>query len=102
MSSRKKPNDPWWFSPSIFDVVAIDKVYQQSKLPPLLIQKVLHALAEARFPTRPRRAKKEWVESVYVDGTTFVLSCHIDQNEKKIVVKNIRPTKKLTRPKRHK
>jgi hypothetical protein len=100
MPSRKKLEDPWWFTPSIFDVVAIDKVYR--KLSATLVQKILYTMTKAMYPTRPRRAKDTWFEPVCLDGATFQLSCRIDENNKKIVVTNIRPPKKMMRIRRHK
>jgi threonyl-tRNA synthetase len=100
MVSRKKQADPWWFSPTQFDIIAIAKVYR--RLPYLAVQKVLYTLAQAKYPTRPKRAKNDWMESVYVDGATYQLSCRIDENEKKIVVTNIRPPKGMSRTRRHK
>lgn len=100
MSSRKERDSPWWFSPTRFDIIAIDKVYR--KLPNLVVQKVLYTMAQAKYPTRPKRAKYAWMESVCVDGATFQLSCRIDENNKKIVVTNIRPPSKMVRkPRRH-
>lgn len=51
-------------------------------------------MARNRYPTRPKRAKKSWAEPVCIEGMTYVLSCHIDEEEKLIVVKNIRVPKK--------
>jgi hypothetical protein len=100
MPSRKEKDAPWWFSPTKFDITAINKVYR--KLPYLKVQKIFYIMAQAKYPTRPRRAKNEWMESVCVDGSTYQLSCRIDENNKKIVVTNIRPPKGMTRTRRHK
>lgn len=100
LSSRKKQDDPWWFSPTQFDVVAIDKVYRH--LPYLLIQRVLRALTKAQYPTRPRRAKDTWIEPVSLEGTMYQLSCRIDEENRKIVVTHIRFPKKMFRTRRHK
>lgn len=70
--------------------MATPRAISRSKLPPLLIQKIYATLAEAKFPTRPVRAKNNWCELVCVDGTTYQLSCDLDKIEKMIVVKDIR------------
>lgn len=101
MSSRKKKEDPWWYSPSIFEIIPTEKAIRRCQLHSLLIQKILIAMANARFPTRPRRAKRNWVEPVYVDGAMYQLSCHVDGKEKVIVVTNIRPPKKMRRTRTH-
>jgi len=95
LSSRKDKDSPWWFSPSRFDIIAAAKVYR--KLPNLVVQRVLYAMAQAKYPNRPRRAKNTWMESVFTDGGTFQLSCRIDEDNKKIVVTNIRPPSKMLR-----
>jgi hypothetical protein len=102
LPSRKKKEDPWWFSPTIFDVVATDKAIHQSRLPPLIVQRVLYAMARAKYKTRPRRANRSWPETVLLDGATYQLSCEIDQNEKKIVVTYIKAPKEMRKPRRHK
>ena len=101
MCSRKKRPDPWWYSPSRFQVIATPKAIRYCKLPPLLIQKILSTLADAKFPTRPKRAKRNWVEPVCTDGTMYQLSCYVDINQKMIVVTNIRIPKKMRRIKIH-
>jgi hypothetical protein len=100
MPSGKKRPDPWWYTPTIFDVVAIAKVYRH--LPYLLIQRILRELAKTLYPTRPRNAKDMWIEPVTLDGALFQLSCRIDEKNRKIVVTNIRPPKKMMRTFRHK
>jgi hypothetical protein len=86
-------------TPTIFDTVAINKVYR--RLPYLLVQRVLYTLAKAQYPTRPRSAKDTWIEPVSLEGAMYQLSCRIDENNKKIVVTNIRPPKKMMRSLRH-
>ena len=99
MPSRKKQEDPWWFTPSQFDAIAAAKVYR--KLTPELIQKILYTMTSAKYPIRPRRAKDTWLESARLDGQTYQLSCRIDEGNKKIVVTNIRAPREMRR-KRHK
>jgi len=57
-------------------------------------------MAEKKYPTRPRRAKKNWLEEVLVDGGKVYLSCHVE--EEKIVVTNIDVRKGLERIRRKK
>lgn len=102
LPSRKTQDEPWWFSPSVFDIIPTEKTIRRCKLHPLLIQKILTSMAEARFPTRPKRAKMNWLEPVFVGGAMYQLSCHIDRNEKIIVVTNIRVPKKMRKPKKRK
>lgn len=100
MASKKK-EDPWWFSPSIFQVQATDKAIRCAHLDSLLLQKIFYTLAKARYPTRPRRARKNWIENVYVDGTMYQLNCFIDENAKMIVVTDIRSPKEMRRTRKH-
>jgi len=100
LPSRKKQEDPWWFSPTIFDIMATAKVLQ--KFNSAMLQKIFHAMTRLMYPNRPRRAKSSWTEAVDVDGATFQLSCYIDENAKKIVVTYIKPPKKMMRSRRHK
>ena len=99
MGSRKERPEPWWYSPTRFQVIATPKAIRNCELPALLIQKILNALADSRFPTRPRRAKRKWVEPVCVGEAMYQLSCSVDVIEKMIVVTNIRPPKKMRRVK---
>jgi len=96
--SRKKQADPWWFSPTRFDVVFKAKVYRQFNS--VLLQKIAYEFARAQYPTRSRRAKNDWTEPVVVDAATYLLSCSIDENNRKIVVTYIRPPKKMLRTRR--
>lgn len=102
LPSRKTRDKPWWFSPSVFNIIPTEKTIRRCQLHPLLIQKILTTMAGARFPTRPKRAKMNWLEPVCVDGAMYQLSCHIDRNEKIIVVTNIRVPKKMRKPKKRK
>lgn len=99
-SKKNQGDDPWWFSPTQFDVVAKAKVYRY--LPYLLIQRVMKELAKTQYPTRPKRAKDTWIEPVRMEGTTYQLSCRIDEVNKKIVVTHIRFPKKMFGIRRHK
>lgn len=100
MPSKKDKAEPWWFTPTKWDGIAEDKVYRQLNY--LLVKRILQALLKVQYPTRPRRAKNNWTESIVVDGSRFVLSCRIDENNHKIVVMNIRPLKKISKNPRHK
>jgi hypothetical protein len=62
-----------------------------------LLSKIFDALAKARYPTRPKRARRNWVENVSVGGTMFQLNCFVDENTKMIVVTNIRAPKEMRR-----
>jgi len=101
MPSREKQEDPWWFSPSVFQMIATDKAIRRCQLSSLLIQKILSTLAKARYPTRPKRARKNWVENVCVDGTMYQLNCYVDENTKMIVTTDIRPPKEMRRTQKH-
>ena len=96
----KKDEDPWWYSPTIFDVIPNAKVLRQIKY--ATIQKVIYAFTEVQYPNRPRRAKNDWEEPpILVDGTKYTLVCSIDEKNRKIVIKNIRTPKKRFRFRRH-
>jgi len=101
LSSRKKREDPWWYSPSIFQIIATDKAIRRCQLAPLLIQKILNTLAKVRYPTRPKRARKNWVENVWVDGIMYQLNCFVDEKTKMIVATDIRAPKEMRRPRKH-
>lgn len=97
----KKDEDPWWFSPSIHDVIPNAKVLRQYRH--AIIQKVIYAFTQVQYPNRPRRSKNDWVEPpLIVDGAKYTLTCSIDENNKKIVIKDIRVPKKMFRSRRHK
>ena len=102
LPDRKEREELWWFSPSVHQIIATDKAIKRCNLPPLLIQRIFTTMAEARYPTRPKRAKTSWLEPVCVDGVTYQLSCMLDKEEKMIVVKNIRTPVKPRRKKIHK
>ena len=97
-SPRERP-DPWWYSPTRFQVIATPEAIRKCELSPLLIVKITNALADSRFPTRPRRAKRKWVESVCVEGAMYQLTCCVDTTEKMIVITYIRPPKRMRRTK---
>lgn len=101
MPSRKEKEDPWWFKPLDLQIFVTEKAVRKCKLHSLKIQAIITAMVKAKYPTRPRRAKRSWVEPVCVDGEFYHLSCHIDNDEKRIVVKNIRVPRKVRRTKRH-
>jgi hypothetical protein len=97
---KKDEADPWWFSPTIFDVIPNAKVLRQFKYS--LIQKIIYAFTKVQYPNRPRRAKHDWMEPpLEIDGAKFTLTCSIDENNKKIVIKDIRTPKKMIRSRRH-
>jgi hypothetical protein len=98
LPSRKKKEDPWWYSPTEFQIIATERAIRRCQLHPLLIQKIFVAMAKRRYPTRPKRAKRKWVELVCVDDVFYQLSCHV--NEDMIVVTNISINKKVRKPKR--
>ena len=93
MPFHGKDDAPWWFSPTQMDIIAVEEIYQQLSHP--VVQKIFYTMAQKRYPTcRPNRAKSAWVEPVNVSGTKYLLSCHIDENSKLIVVTYIRVPKK--------
>jgi hypothetical protein len=94
-SNKKQKGDLWWFSPSIFQIIATPKALKRCELDPILIQKIFCTMANARYPTRPKRARKNWVENVTVDGALYQLNCFVDENPKMIVVTDIRPPKEM-------
>lgn len=101
MPSKIIDEDPWWFSPSIFQVIATDKAIRRCQLPALLIQRILYVLATTRYPSRPKRARKNWIENVFVDGVLYQLNCFVDENTKMIVVTDIRAPKEMRRTHKH-
>jgi hypothetical protein len=95
---------PWWFPGNItfWDIMATPEAIKDCRLPPTLVQKILHTQAYNYFATRPYNANKKWVEPVNHEGTTYLLSCEISQILKKLVVTHIRAPKKIRKNKRHK
>lgn len=89
MPSRKKrliAENPWWYSPSIDQIIAIPELLEQ--LPSLRIQRIFNAMANDPYPTnRPKRARRKWIETQTVDGVECRMSCIVEAD--KIVVKNI-------------
>lgn len=94
-SKKKKEEDPWWFSPSIFQVIATEKAIRRCQLDGLLIQRIFNALVKARYPSRAKRAGKDWVENVTVDGALYQLICYVDEKTNMIVATDIRPPKQM-------
>ena len=94
-SKKKKEEDPWWFSPSMFQVIATEKAIRRCQLDGTLIQRIFNALTKARYPSRAKRARKDWVENVTVDGALYQLICHVDDKTKMIVTTDIRPPKEM-------
>jgi hypothetical protein len=94
-SKKKQKEDPWWFSPSIFQVTATDKAIRHCQLPSLLLQKIFSTLVKARYPSRAKRPRKSWVENVTVDGALYQLICYADEKTKMIVATDIRPPKEM-------
>ena len=96
MPSNKKGN-PWWYSPTVWNVLFTPDVIKESKIHSLLLQKIATTLADKPFPTRPKRARHNWLEDVVLDGVLYQLSCCVDEYQKEefIVIKNIRTHKKL-------
>lgn len=97
----KEDEDPWWLSPSIFQIMMTKKATDHANLKNFLLAKISHALASARFATRPKRARKNWVENVCVDGVTYQLNCFVDEKTKMIVISDIRAPKTMRRTHRH-
>lgn len=97
MPSNKKGKNPWWYSPSVWDIMFTTDAVKESGLHSLKLHKIASTMADKPFPTRPKRARHNWLESVTVDGVLYELSCCVDdyQNKEFIVVRNIRTHKKL-------
>ena len=88
VSSRKKRYErPWWHSPTVNQILVTTDAMERCRLPPLIIRRIISAMAEKKYPSRPKRAKKNWLENLLVDGAKVYLSCHVE--EEKIVVTNI-------------
>ena len=97
MPSKKKRDDPWWYSPSVWNVMFTPDAIKESGIHPLKLEKIARTLADKPFPTRPKRARHGWLEEVILDGVLYQLSCCVDdyQKEEFIVIKNIRTHKKM-------
>lgn len=88
MSSRKRRYErPWWHSPTVDQIMVTTDAIERCRLPPLIIQRIISVMAEKKYPTRPKRAKRNWLEKLLVDGAKVYLSCHVEKE--KIVVINI-------------
>jgi len=85
--SRKRRQRPWWYSPSIDQIIATPDAIKRCRLPPLIIQRIFAEMARTPYPTRPTRARRRWLEPLTVDGAECQLSCHVEED--KIVVTNI-------------
>lgn len=88
---RKKASNPWWWTPSIEDVVVTKRAMERSKIHPLIIEHARQALVSNKYSSRPR-AKRRWLEIVYVGELKLALSCRIEED--KIVVTNLRRAQK--------
>lgn len=101
MPSRKTKAKPWWFPPTIthFDVIPNDKVLREYNY--AIIQKISYEFAAKQYPNRPLRAN-EWTEPVVVDGATYIPTLSIDEINRRVVIKNIRPPKMLRKGRRKK
>lgn len=100
VSDDYRDDNPWWYYPYVNEIIPTEKAIKRCRLHPLKIQQILSTMARARFPTRPKRAKKSWLEPVCVDYVTYQLSCHIDAREHAIVVTNIRVPRGMKKRKR--
>jgi len=87
LSGRQKQR-PWWYSPTVDQIIATDDAIERCGLHSLIIQRIFTAMANKKYPTRPKRAKKSWLENLTVSGVKCQLSCVIEED--KIVVTNIR------------
>lgn len=86
-SKKKRFIRPWWHSPSVSQIIATTKAIENCNIPPLIIQHIFSVMAQVKYPTRPSRARKKWLEPLVVDGTRVYLSCHVEGD--KIVVTHI-------------
>lgn len=84
---KQKRRRPWWHSPYVDQIMATDRAIERCKLHSLIIQRIFSAMAKKKYPTRPRRARRKWLENVTVDGVRCHLSCIVEAD--KIVVTNI-------------
>lgn len=92
MPSFKFKDDPWWFSLDVWDIIPNSQVLQEINY--ALLQKIINALANAKYPSRPKKAKTKWVEAVIVDNVKHIISCRIDEANEKVVITYIRTPKK--------
>ena len=86
-SGGRRRERPWWHKPNIEDIYAKPEEIRRCRLPPLIITRIFNAMTEVKYPTRPRRAKRKWLENLTVDGVRVQLSCHVEGDH--IVVTNI-------------
>jgi len=93
--SRKIKTSPWWFTPNIFQIMVTPEAIEKSELPSPLINSILVTMVHTTYTTRPRKANKSWVESVYHDGVKYLLTCYVDDNAKMIVVTYISAPKTM-------
>jgi hypothetical protein len=97
MTSQKTKTLPWWFTLSKWDVIPSQKVTQQ--FTPTVLQKLNHAFINAQYPNRPKKVN-EWTETYIIDGAKYMISCHINEVNKKVIWKKITTSNKSK--KRHK
>jgi len=90
-SKRKKASNPWWWTPTLEDVLIDRDAMERCKLHPLIVERARHALVNNKYSSRPR-AKRKWLEIVYVGDLKLALSCKIEKE--KIVVTNLRRAQK--------
>lgn len=76
--------------------MAADKVRREYNA--ALVSKIVHQFTLARYPTRPNRAKNDWTEPVILEGTKYLLSCGIDEDLHRIVIKYITTRKTKHKP----
>jgi len=87
-SKKKKFIRPWWHSPRVSQIFATTEAIEKCGLPPLIIQRIFFVMTQDKYPTRPSRARKKWLERLVVDEARVYLSCHVEGD--KIVVTHIR------------
>lgn len=88
MPPRKRAKEPpWWHSPTIEQIYVTPKAIRRCKLPALIIQRISSCLADQKYPTRPRRARRNWLEELDVDGVRVKLSCVVEREL--LVITNI-------------
>jgi hypothetical protein len=97
MPSRKNKPDPWWFNLSYWDVVPSQKVNEQFNH--ALLAKITYAFINAKYPNRPKKVH-DWMETFSIDGAKYMLSCHIDETNRKVVWKKVTSSNKPQK-KRH-
>jgi hypothetical protein len=96
LPSAKKP-EPWWFNLTFWDVISSSKVTQEYNA--ALLQKITHEFINARYPNRPKKPN-DWMETCEIEGAKYIMTCHIDETNKKVVWKKITSTNKPAK-KRH-